>query len=203
MKVRLALAAALMLFVGACAQMNAAFGRGGGSETQQAQAGLSAPELVEGSYMSIPMQDMWCPKCANFPGRWRANAEIVVYAAPRINAPIVDRLSAEEWVNAVRYELHLKALRGVVRRAGRGFEVGDEVYSVLRCWDEELCNELVWRNGRTVEFPEGPDNSAPEIENVTNLDALDPNSRIDWVYVEREGGRRSGWIRDMNLSGVE
>lgn len=180
--------------------MNAAPGRGEASETQQAQATLSPPHLVEGNYMAIPMRSMWRPKCANFPGRWQANGEIDVYDAPRINAPIVDRLSADEWVNAVQYELHLPTLRGVVRRAGDGLDVGDEVYSALLCLDEDNCEGLVWRDGRLVELRADLGNSTPEIEYDV---ASNSNSAIDWVYVEREGGRRSAWIRDMSLSGIE
>lgn len=201
MEVRLACAAALVFLVGACAQINPAPDRGELSETQQAQAALLPPHLVEGNYMAIPMRNMWCPKCANFPGRWQANTEIDVYGAPRIDAPIVDRLSAEEWVNAVRYELHLPALRGVVRRAGDGLGVGDEVFSAVLCVEEDSCEGLMWHDGSLVERRADLGVSAPEIEYAVR--ASNPDFKIDWVYVEREGGRRSGWIRDMNLSGIE
>lgn len=202
MQVRLAFGAALLLLVSACAQIDAVASRQAqASEPQQTQDALPPPLFVEGGYITMPMRDMWCPKCANFPGRWRASGEIDVYAEPRINAPIVDQLADEEWVNAVRYERHLRAQRGVVRRAAGEFHVGEEVYSADRCFDEETCDTLIWRNGRVVEFLSG--RRTPEIEYAPRDDPFAPIDMIDWVYVERDGGRRNGWIRDLSLWGIE
>ena len=53
------LAAALLVLVGACAQMAAAgFRQGQASEPQQTQDALPPPLLVEGGYITIPMRDM-------------------------------------------------------------------------------------------------------------------------------------------------
>jgi hypothetical protein len=193
MHVRSAFGAALLLLVGACAQMSA-------SEPQQAQGALPPPLFVEGGYITMPMRDMWCPRCANFPGRWLSHGGIDVYAEPRINAQIVDQLAEDEWVNAVRYERHLRAQRGVVLRAAGEFHVGDEVYSVGRCFDEETCDTLISHNGRVVEFLSG--RRTPDIEYAPLEDPFNSNYMIDWVYVERDGGRRNGWIRDLRLSGI-
>lgn len=202
MQLRSAFGAALLLLVSACAQFDSVASRQArASEPQHAQDVLPPPLFVEGGYITMPMRDMWCPRCANFPGRWLSHGGIDVYAEPRINAPIVDQLAENEWVNAVRYEMHLRALRGVVRRAAGDFHVGDEVHSVGRCYDEETCDTLIWHNGRVVEFLY--DSRTPEIENAPIEDPFSPNDRIDWVYVERDGGRRNGWIRDLHLSGIE
>ncbi len=201
MRAVLVFGAALLSLVGACAQMDAATLRQvQASEPQPAQDALPTPLFVEGGYITMPMRDMWCPRCANFPGRWRANTEIDVYAEPRINAPIVDQLAEDEWVNAVRYERHLRALRGVMRRAVGGVDVGDEVYAAEFCRDENTCDTLIWHKGRMVEL--GYRELGSEIEYAPLEDPFDPEYLIDWVYVERDSGRRNGWIRDLHLSGI-
>lgn len=201
MQVRLVFRAALLLLVSACAQIDAVTPRRAqASESQQTQAALPPPLFVEGGYITLPMRDMWCPRCANFPGRWLSHGGIDVYAEPRINAQIVDQLAEDEWVNAVRYERHLRARRGEVRRAVGGLDVGDEVYAAAFCVDENTCNTLIWHDGRMVEL--GYREHISEIEYAPLEDPFDPEYLIDWVYVERDGGRRNGWIRDLRLSGI-
>lgn len=205
MHVRLALAAALVLLVSACAQISRASGRDDQDAAAQAQEhhtdpALAALDMVEGGYARFEQPSMGCNYrgCLNFPGRWFADSETIVYAEPRISAPVIDRLAIGEWVNAVRYEQHIQPRRGVVTRAGDGVEVGQVLYLLWAEYDDEGGGTMrFWRRGGPIDVSTGGEDS-PEIR----YEAAGAES-IDWVYVEREDGRRNGWLRDPMMPGVE
>lgn len=205
MQVRLAWVASLVLLVSACAQMSSALGRDEGNAAQQTQehptdSALAGLDIVEGGYARFERASLRCDYrgCDNFPGRWFADSETPVYAEPRISAPVIDRLTVSEWVNAVRYEQHIQPRRGIVTRGGGGLEVGETLYLLGAEYDDEGGATMqLWRGGGLIVLYDG-DEDYPEIR----YDDAGAES-IDWVYIEREDGRRNGWLRNPMMPGVE
>ena len=188
MNLRSLLLAAAFAAIAACAQTPR------GDAPNAEFAGL---DMVDGGYARFPSEEMWCEyRCANFPGRWRADAETELYAAPNINAAVVDRLSVDESVSAVRYERHVRPLRGVVSRAGEGLNVGDVVYALGG--DEETT--YLWRNGQSYSVTITSD---AETYPIAFERTYQDGDFIDWVFVERADGRPNGWLRNPRMPGVE
>ena len=201
MHIRSALAAAFLLApLGACSQSQPPQMHRAQTETtstaQQApvDAELAGLDIDTDGYLRLPSNDMWCEyRCANFPGRWRADAPTDVYAEPLAQAQIVGQLSPGEIVNAVRYERRVKPRRGVVQRAGRGLEVGEVVYMIGG--DETSIYLLRHGVSFNLEYDESDDDAQVAYESDYET--------VDWVYVERGGGRPNGWLRNPQMPGMD
>lgn len=203
MQVRVMFAAALLVLAAGCAQVNAALGRGENEATQHAQEidpGLAGLDVVEGGYVRVEEETWGCDyKCYNFPGRWFSggDSEIPVYAAPRISAPLIGHLDDNEWVNAVRHEHHFRPRRAIVTRAGGGVGVGEVLYLIWAEYDDSGEGAMeFWHRGRSITLNGGEDEPG-----IGPLEG--EGETIDWIYIEREGDRRNGWLRDPTMYGVE
>lgn len=197
MDIRLAFAAAFLLApLGACSQIHRAQTEAA-TTAQQAPAdpGLAGLDIDADGYLRLPSDDMWCEyRCANFPGRWRADAPTDVYAEPLAHAQALGRLSPGEIVNAVRYERRVKPRRGVVQRAGRGLEAGEVVYMIGG--DETSVYLLRHGVNFNLEFDES-DDDADQIAYDSEYES------VDWVFVERDGGQPNGWLRNPQMPGMD
>lgn len=196
MSVRTVAVAASLAITGACAHI----GGERNDTTHVSQQVATDPELAgvpleADGYMALESTtDMWCEyRCANFPGRWRADYPTDVYAAPGLNPQVIGQLAPGEIVNAVRYQRRVKPRRGVVTRAGGGLEVGEVVFMI---GGEEMATYLL-RHGADYVLQWEQSDADPEIAFAEDYDTT------DWVFVERSGGRPNGWLRSPMMPGME
>lgn len=102
------------------------------------------PPLRDGVYI----QQGVCPFEGCIYGPWRSTAVTRLYRTPNENAPIAATIMAGESVTALRGEVHLIPLRGVVIRPLGPFRTGDVIYRLSYrgegTWD-------VWHNGTVAD----------------------------------------------------
>lgn len=200
MMVRSVLAAALLALLGACAQLQPL--RGDRNEVEE-------PSLTERGFYRLPTDERWCGEFCDL-GRHYVDvaatdfrgAELEVRAGPDPAAPVIDQLAMGEWVRATRSELH-STRRGVVRRAGDGYELGDIVFFIESAnsdWEYWL-----WRRGELRSFPyDRCEEDCPEEPPAEGLWIVSyGDSEEHWMYVEREDGRPSGWLLNPHFPSIE
>lgn len=190
MNVRLALAAALLLLVSACAQISGALG-----DPQQPQEFLpdGGPPVVNGFYEPADntCSDGGCPDM-------RADSAVELRDRPHPDATFVGTTTSGEWVAWVGNYYRMRPIRGVVVRAreagGVRLSVGDVVYIVdtrSEYYDEETY-ATIWFRGETFTYAQ--EDEAPFIQ----WDWPDEAQRAEdyaagageWFEVRRANGER-------------
>lgn len=181
MTLRTALSAALLAGVFACASPVPP----PAAETRaSAQAASETPPTVDGVYVARGA----CPGEGCTFGHWRATKPTPVYDAIGASPRVVATLAPGERIEAVTGEVHLKPVRGVVRRDSGELKAGDVIYQ-LDYQGEGQSN--VWRRGQILTWSdEGGDPASSDV-------AWDPGDTAAdwWVSVRRADGSR-GWLRN-------
>jgi hypothetical protein len=200
MNFRLALAAALLLLVGACAQTSGALG-----DPQQSQEFLpnGGPPVVNGFYEPADntCSDGGCPDV-------RADSDVELRDRPHPEAAVIGSINAGEWVGWVGNYYRMRPIRGIVLRArevgGVRLAVGDVAYIVDTRSDyyEEDPIPTNWFRGQTFsyELEEGEadfirwawQNEAQRVADYTA-------GAGEWFEVRRANGER-GWARKDKFS---
>ena len=119
--------------------------------------------------------------------RWRANAQVPIYAEPDATSRRVGRINPDEVVVMRERARFVAARRGIAVDEYRGMMPGDVVYAI-----EQVCKwESVWRRG----------------DILLGIDAgveWEPRQRLynpssgSWIRLERANGQR-GWARSSVL----
>ena len=125
---RSVMALALILAASACAQLQPA---------RAERSEVADPPITERGLYRLPTDETWCGEYCDL-GRHYVHIDATdlfadkldVRATPDPAAPVIDQLAMGEWIRATRSELHTRQ-RGVVRRAGDGYEVGDVVFQII------------------------------------------------------------------------
>lgn len=177
MPTRSILIAALFATLAACASM------GGPSSS-----GALAPPTVNGIYIAQGA----CPGEGCTFGRWRATKPIDVYDAVGPAPRVLATIAAGERVEALTGEVHLRPLRGVVRRPyGETLKPGDVVYLLDYLGEGE---NNIWRRGEILTWTdEGGDPASSDIAWDAHGD--DWTGAVWWVQVKR-ANETVGWLRD-------
>jgi len=196
---RSVMALALILAASACAQLQPA---------RAERSEVADPPITERGLYRLPTDETWCGEYCDL-GRHYVHIDATdlfadkldVRATPDPAAPVIDQLAMGEWIRATRSELHTRQ-RGVVRRAGDGYEVGDVVFQIIGAdW-----NYWLWRRGELRMFeadrceedcPEEPPREGLWIE----YSGADDQEL--WMYVEREDGQLSGWLLNPHFPSIE
>lgn len=195
MKFRFALAAALLLALGACAQVSSVLDGERETPTQQAQEFLSdgGPPVVNGFYDTQGA----CPFEGCSLGEWRARGPVELHAQPHPSAPVVATVPPGEWVNTVTSINRARPTRGVVAEAieinlyeqePKRLEAGEVVYMVDYYGEGEV--EL-WRRGER--FPYMGEGIRWEFPSEEQRAADTAAGAGWWIEVQRENGER-GWV---------
>ena len=197
---RLTVTLVFLALASACAQLQPA---------RAERDDVDEPPRTERGLYRLPTDESWCEEFCDL-GRHYVHIDatdlfadkLEVRARPDPAAPVIDRLAMGEWVRATRAELHT-ALRGIVRRAGDGYEVGDVVFQIagFADWDYWL-----WRRGELRRFAaDRCDEDCPEEPPPEGLwiEYRGGDTQELWMYVEREDGRPSGWLLYPHFPSIE
>lgn len=195
MQFRFALAAALLLVIGACAQVGGALNRDRETATQQAQEFLpdGGPPVVNGLYEARGA----CPFEGCSLGELRARGPVELQERPQPSAPVVATVPRGEWVSTVESIHRLRPTRGVVAETfevqvgeheTRLIEAGDVVYVTDYYGEGEV--EL-WRRGERF----GDMGASINWEDYSDEQrAADAAAGAGWwIEVRRENGQ-TGWV---------
>lgn len=164
------------------------------SRDEPEKADLSAPPLANGYY--VEPGDRCAESCPTF-GKWRATADVDLYADALDNAQVIARIAAGEEVQTSPGQTLVRPVRGTVTRAGGGLNIGDTVYQLLG--DGEGFTYDVWHDGKVLNVEADGDN-APVVLWEERIEGAPASAW--WVRVERKDGTK-GWVRNpVNFDGM-
>lgn len=201
------LAAALLFFVSACAQIPDSYG----APSQGLQEVLpdGGPPVVNG------LHDLWDPACFKDCPDGLALRPVELRARPHPDAPVVAATDAYEWLSLVGALKRMRPVRGVVTQPitlgleqGQSIELktGDVVYIVDDRIDDYWFTGGFWSGGRMFErtYPVFPEEG--DLAYVTDWQSpSDEQRKADaaagagwWALVERDNGQR-GYVLQSAL----
>jgi len=202
MQVRLALAAALLILVSACAQISA-IGPDESSDAQQEFLPDGGPPVVNGFYETQGS----CPFEGCAAGDLYTTGPVALLERPALDARVVATAPAGEWVSTEGNIYRLRPARGVVvgevrnlYDSGNGvpvLEIGDVVYAI------DVQGEgmtTLWRRGELMSWW---DMDGGEVSDGIRWTWSTAEQRAAdeaagggwWLELVRANGER-GWVRD-------
>ncbi|MBY0564426.1 MAG: formylglycine-generating enzyme family protein [Hyphomonadaceae bacterium] len=142
MQVRSVAAAALLLLVGACAQLGDVVGSGAPPAQEFLPDG--GPPVVNGFYeVEEP-----CSGCLDVV----ASASVELRDRPHPDAAVVATVPGSEWVSWVGTHYRMRPKRGVVRQAQIGLRAGDVVYMIDSRAVDDNPTVAVWFRGEIFSY---------------------------------------------------
>ncbi len=191
---RLALSAALLFLVSACAQL-------GGARQAQEVLPDGGPPVVNGFYEPV---DNTCSEggCPDM----RADAAVDLLDRPHPDAALITSTTRGEWVNWVGNHYRMRPIRGVVQRAREAGAVrlgaGDVVYIIDDRAVDDDPTPTVWFRGETFFFDlnEGEaDYISWDLPSEEQRAADEAAGAGEWFEVRRTNGER-GFARKDQFS---